>query len=234
MRVGLLQRGQTTCTLLIWIGTGRSRIPPCWVRCRERGWRLAMLMPGTTTPRPRFVRSTRSTVPRLPRSLPARTSTVSPLRTFIGLQHLRRERHDLHVIALPQLAGDRAEDARPAWVPLWGDEHRRVLVEADVASVGPAVLLRGADHHGTDDIALLDPRVGERLLHAGDDHVADVRGARCRAPDDGDALQRPRAGVVGDAQPAVLADHASSDTPTSSSAEALTSSSPEPRATTST
>ena len=43
-----------------------------------------MLMPGTTTPRPRLVRSTRSTVPRFPRSLPASTSTVSPFLTFIG------------------------------------------------------------------------------------------------------------------------------------------------------
>src|SRR5687767_3198863 len=118
-----------------------------------------MLMPGTTTPRPRFVRSTRSTVPRFPRSLPARTSTVSPLRTFIWLQHLRRERHDLHVVALPQLAGDRAEDARPARVSLRRDQHRCVLVEADVAAVGPAVLLGGSDHDGTHHVALLDPRV---------------------------------------------------------------------------
>src|SRR4029079_7176198 len=30
-RVGLSQRGQTTCTLLTWIGTGRSRMPAVWV-----------------------------------------------------------------------------------------------------------------------------------------------------------------------------------------------------------
>jgi hypothetical protein len=58
-------------------------IPADCVRDRARVWRLAMLMPGITTPKPRFVFSTRSTVPRFPRSLPASTRTVSPLRTFI-------------------------------------------------------------------------------------------------------------------------------------------------------
>src|SRR5688500_2176331 len=105
-----------------------------------------MLMPGTTTPRPRFVRSTRSTVPRLPRSLPASTSTVSPLRTFIS-QDLRGERHDLHVVAFTQLARDRPEDAGTPRVALRGDQDRGVLVEADVAAIGTPVLLRGAHDH---------------------------------------------------------------------------------------
>src|SRR6476469_9854823 len=102
-----------------------------------------MLMPGITIPSPRFVRSTRSTVPRLPRSLPASTTTVSPLRTFAMSEDLRSERDDLHVVALAQLAGNRPEDARPARVALRGDEDGGVLVEADVAAIRAAVLLRG-------------------------------------------------------------------------------------------
>jgi hypothetical protein len=99
-------------------------------------------------------RMTRSTVPRLPASLPASTTTVSPLRisgTFgIALasrpsQHLRRERDDLHVVAVAQLARHRAEDARPARVALVVDQDRGVLVEADVAPVGAAVFLVRAD-----------------------------------------------------------------------------------------
>ena len=91
-------------------------------------------------------RMTRSTLPRLPASLPASTTTVSPLRisgTFVARtgavarpsQHLRRERDDLHVVAVAELARDRAEDAGAARVALVVDEHGRVLVEADVAAV---------------------------------------------------------------------------------------------------
>ena len=60
-----------------------SMMPAVCVRDRGRWWRLAMLMPGTTTPMPCLMRSTRSTVPRFPRSLPASTSTVSPFFTFM-------------------------------------------------------------------------------------------------------------------------------------------------------
>src|SRR5918996_3289200 len=187
MRVGLSQRGQTTCTLLTWIGTGMSRLPADCVRVRGRWWRLAMFRPGTTTPSPRLVRSTRSTVPRLPRSLPASTMTVSPFLTFMRLQHLRCERDDLHVVALPELAGHRPEDARAARAALRGDQHRRVLVETDVAAVRPPVLLGGTHHHGPHHVALLDAGVGQRLLDAGHDHVAHLGRIRAGAADDRDA-----------------------------------------------
>src|SRR4026208_1938117 len=120
-----------------------------------------MLMPGTTTPSPRLVRSTRSTTPRLPRSLPASTRTVSPFRIFIS-QHLRGERHDLHVVALSQLAGHRSKDAGPARAALRRDQDRRVLVAADVAAVRAAVFLGGAHDHGAHDLALLDAGVRQR------------------------------------------------------------------------
>src|SRR4051794_21284630 len=95
-----------------------------------RWWRLIMLTPCTVT-RP-VLGNTWSTLPCLPLSSPEMTCTVSPLvtcsrirtgawwRTRLAflytsgfmLQHLRRERDDLHVPLLAQLAGDGPEDAR--------------------------------------------------------------------------------------------------------------------------
>src|SRR4029079_15732091 len=79
-------------------------------------------------------------VPRLPMSLPASTTTSSPLRTFKS-QHLRCERHDPHEPAVAKLAPDRSEGACASRLHLVVDEHGRVLVEADVAAVGAALLL---------------------------------------------------------------------------------------------
>src|SRR5437016_1200043 len=84
--------------------------------------------------------STRSTLPRLPRSLPLMTITSSPdlMRAAIRgppgcaqprSQDLRRERDDLHEVPFAQLARDGAEDARPARVVLGVDQHDGVLVE---------------------------------------------------------------------------------------------------------
>src|SRR5664279_1954607 len=86
---------------------------------------------------------TRMMAPRLPRSLPASTSTSSPFFTFTS-QHLRGERDDPHELAVAQLAADGAEDARAPRLHLVVDEDRGVLVEADVAPVGTPLLLLGA------------------------------------------------------------------------------------------
>src|SRR5689334_114627 len=124
-----------------------------------RWWRLMIFTPCTVT-RP-FLGSTRSTVPRLPLSSPEITWTVSPLatcrrirtgvvprtrRAFLYtsgfmLQHLRRERDDLHVPLLAQLAGDGPEDAGGPRLTRIVDQHRGVLVEPDVGAVLPSGLL---------------------------------------------------------------------------------------------
>ena len=172
IRVGLPQFGQTSMTRLIGSGWAISRMPPCCIFGTRsfvpaRLARLGVALGDVealdddarrhrpTEPRRKTLRAelgagwrrmTRSTVPRLPASLPARTTTVSPLRISgtLGLrgwasgrpsQHLRGERDDLHVVAVAQLARDRAEDARPARVALVVDQDRGVLVEADVAAV---------------------------------------------------------------------------------------------------
>src|SRR5450756_1667318 len=172
MRVGWSQRGQTNMTFPTAIGSGFSTMPPCCI-CgtrsfwfmRGRGFvcRFEMFSPWTTTRYgvPSFSgRSTRSTVPRFPASLPPSTRIVSPLRISGTLvtrgataraisEHLRRERDDLHVVPIAKLARHGAEDPRAPRVALVVDEDGRVLVKPDVAAIWPAVLLRRANHDGS-------------------------------------------------------------------------------------
>src|SRR5215207_3822033 len=123
---------------------------------------FTMLIPSTVT-RPVLV-NTRSTFPSFPLSSPRITRTVSPRDTGIFTRsalmacrfalvtlgrvdlrcfrmrmsdHLGRQRHDLHVLLVAQLARDRTEDTRRARLALLVDDHDGVLIELDVAAVLP-------------------------------------------------------------------------------------------------
>src|SRR5437868_11625767 len=109
-------------------------------------------MPSTTT-RP-LGASTWRTTPVLPRSFPVMTSTVSFRLIFAISDHLRRKRNDLHEFPLPQLARDRAENARAPRVLLVGKNYRRVFVEADQRAIRPAIRLCHSDNDGSDYVAL--------------------------------------------------------------------------------
>src|SRR4051794_7726055 len=113
-------------------------------------------------------------LPSLPLSSPRTTRTVSPLvtcsfiRSALSLcrlrltargrsifrclrmrisDHLGRQRHDLHVPLLAQLARDGAEDTGRAWLTLLVDDDDRVFVEADVGAITtPGLLGRANDH----------------------------------------------------------------------------------------
>src|SRR3954469_20283264 len=123
------------------------------------------------------------------------------------LEHLRREAHDLHEVAVAQLARDGPEDAGAARVVLCVDDDGGVLVEGDVrAVVAPELLLRAHDDR-LDDLALLDRPLRVGLLDGGGDDVADARVAPARAALDADAEDLARAGVVGDLQPGLVLDH---------------------------
>src|SRR5688572_18106677 len=119
----------------------------------------------------------RSTFPSLPRSSPRITRTVSPFDTRIFtrseliacldvfrflavfrclssliLQNLRRERDDLHVLLLSQLARHWSKDAGGSWLSRFIDDHDRVLVEADVRAVLAPRLFRRPNHHSARDL----------------------------------------------------------------------------------
>src|SRR5215210_5293498 len=114
------------------------------------------------------------------------------------LEHLRGERDDLHEVAVAQLAGHGAEDARAARVVAVVDQHGGVLVEGDVRAVVAAELLLRADHHGGHDLALLD---------GADDDVAHARVAPVAAAAHADAEHLAGARVVRHLEPRLLLDH---------------------------
>src|SRR5207237_3057923 len=169
-----------------------------------------MFTPATIT-----VRSpgrTSCTRPRLPRSFPVITTTSSPWAAE-GQQaskHLRRERNDLHEVALTELARDRPEDARPARLSLRIQEHGRVVVEADERAVVAPVLLGLAHHDRAHDLALFHARVRDRVLHRGDEDVADLGRRTGRRMEHADHRELPRSRVVRAAHTGVWPDHFSS------------------------
>src|SRR3954453_5140133 len=122
------------------------------------------------------------------------------------LEHLRREAHDLHEVAVAQLARDGPEDAGAARVVLRVDDDGGVLVEGDVrAVVAPELLLRAHDDR-LDDLALLDRPLRVGLLDRRGDDVADAGVAPARAALDADAEDLPGAGVVGDLEAGLVLD----------------------------
>src|SRR5262245_23835387 len=136
------------------------------------------------------------------------TTTSSSRRILIAmLEHLRRKAHDLHEVALAQLARHGPEDASAARVVLRVDDHRGVLVEGDVGAVlAPELLLRAHDDR-LDDLALLDRALRVGLLDGCGDDVADAGVAAPGAALDADAEDLARAGVVGDLQSRLVLDH---------------------------
>src|SRR5215831_18029438 len=166
MRVGLLQRSQTSIRFDRWRGDSFSTIPPGL--CAPRPLRCRFTMLSRSTVARFFSGMTRSNLPVLPRSLPEMTRTVSPFLRRVGIRagrtplparlfaaaliarnlsnDLGREGDDLHESLRPQLARHRTEDAGADGLALVVDQHRRVVVEADVGAVGSADLLRRADH----------------------------------------------------------------------------------------
>src|SRR5436190_3546884 len=130
-------------------------------------WRLIMLTPSTTSRF--FAGSTFRMRPRLPRSLPVMTSTLSFFRSGLCnkdienlLKYFRRQRNNLHEAALAQLARHRSEDTGPDRLILVVNQHRGIPVEADVAAVAAALLFHRAHDHSLDDLPLFHRAVGNR------------------------------------------------------------------------
>src|SRR5215211_730732 len=204
--------GSTSITLDRWMGPSVSMMPPIscerWVSRSERGrvWRFWTFMPSTKTRW--FLGSVRSTRPVLPRSLPDITLTVSSLRILIATsEHLRGERDDLHEVAVAELAGHRAEDARAAGVVLGVDEDGCVLVEGDVGAVVATELLLRANDDRLDDLALAHAAVRNRLLDGSHDHVAHTGIAPAGASRHADAQDLAGAAVVGHLEAGFLLNH---------------------------
>src|SRR6266542_1605074 len=119
-------------------------VPPRWVCCTLVCF-LTRFTPSTITRSDSG--STEMTLPSRPLALPAITRTTSPFlmcRELLAIsEHLRSERDDLHEALLAQLPADRAEDTRATRLAVVLQDHRGVLVEADVGTVGTPALLGG-------------------------------------------------------------------------------------------
>src|SRR6266571_3403392 len=193
--------------------------PPCGLRWLGRTCFQTRLTPSTTQ---RFLAvRMRSTLPVLPLSRPAITTTLSPLRicramiSSVNSNHFTCQRNDLHEILVAQLAGDSAEDARAARVVVLVDHHGRVLVKAHIAAIDSADHLLGAHNHAADDLAFFHITGGNGLLHCADDDVADVgdtaleSAAAAAAAKHLDAHRLLGAGVIGDVDISLLLNHES-------------------------
>src|SRR5262245_21948243 len=184
--------------------------------------RLIMFTPSMIN---RFLSGfTLSTRPRLPRSLPVITSTLSFFRIgvakldmtdtcnsefrilnsefppLLALQNLGRQGDDLHEPPLAQFAGHRSEHARADRLALVVDQHGGIAIEPDVGAVAPALFLDGPDNHGFDDLPLFDVRFGRRFLHRRRHDIAKTgiaAGGPANRVDDRDLAS---AGVIGDVQ----------------------------------
>src|ERR1700734_1639141 len=125
----------------------------------------------------------------------------------LHLQHLRGQRDDLHEALFPKFAADRPEDAGSTRVVVRLDDHGRVLVEPDVAAVGAAALLDGANDDGLDHLTPLDVATGDGVLDGRHNDVADAGVTPARAAEYTDAQDLLGTGVVGHLQPRFLLNH---------------------------
>src|SRR5512143_1384321 len=123
------------------------------------------------------------------------------------LEHLRRERDDLHVPLLTQLARHRSEDAGRPGLALIVDQHHRVLVEPDVRPVLAAGLLHGAHDDRLGHVALLYLAGRDRVLDGHDHLVADPGIAPAAAAEHPDDQRAPGSRVVGHLDDRFLLDH---------------------------
>src|SRR6202022_2315593 len=86
-------------------------------------------------------------------------------------QHLRRKRDDLEEAFCAKFTRHRSKNSSPDRLVLVIDQYRRVVIKADVAAVGPAYFLTGANDYRPRDFALLDLGVGYSFLDRHHDNV---------------------------------------------------------------
>src|SRR6266446_2476729 len=123
------------------------------------------------------------------------------------LQHLRRQRDDLHVALFAELAGHRSEDAGGPGLARFGDEDGGVLVEADVGAVLAAGLLGRAHDDRPGHVALLHLPGRDGVLDGHHHDVAQAGVAALAAAEHADHQRPPGARVVRDPQNRFLLDH---------------------------
>src|SRR5690606_10790457 len=129
----------------------------------------------------------------------SRLSRPSLLRCFRSRmsEHLRRERHDLHVSLVAKLTRHRTEDTRCTRLSGIVDDYNRILVEADIAAILAPRLLHRANDNCLCNVALLHGSVGKRILDGHDHLVSQPRITSARTAKYADHQCSLGAGVIG-------------------------------------
>src|SRR5207302_9190389 len=82
-----------------------------------------------------------------------------------SLYNFRRQRHDLQKLLLAQLASHGPEHARAYGFAGIIDQHCRILIEADISSIAPPMLLARAHDYRLHDLAFLYLAFGRGFFH---------------------------------------------------------------------
>src|SRR5438067_9841343 len=168
---------------------------------------LATFTPSTMTCSP----STRLlTTPRLPLSLPARTTTSSFLRILsiaTPLQNFWCQGHDLHELLGAQLARHRPEDAGTDRLQLGVQQDSSIAVELDQGTVLAAHTFGGTHDNSVVNFTLFDAATWGCDFDGDLDHVANACITALGAAQYLDAQNFFGTGIVGHFQPAFGLNH---------------------------
>src|SRR6185295_11681951 len=152
-----------------------------------------LIMPTPSTRILPWWRSTCSTRPVLPLSLPAITFTVSSFLSLvfrltfgaftcrrgiflaIFLKHLGRERNDLHELLVAQFARYRPEHARSHRLANFVDQHGCVRIETNVRSIFATRFFPHPDDYAAHHFPFFHLRLRSGFLHTRGDNVAQAR-----------------------------------------------------------
>src|SRR5690349_12555634 len=200
-----------------------SAMPPLMFFCGLGRTFFLTIATCSTSTRP-FPGNTRSTRPSLPLSRPAMTLTWSLRRMSYLLcimielfepsftksrqalqqnfpsQNFGRERNDLQELFFAQFPSHGTKYARANRLPGFIDQHRRILIEADVGAVAAPRFLAHAHHYGLDHGALLCRSIWGSFLHRSGNYVAQSSPQAARSAQRQNHLQLACAGVIGDLQ----------------------------------
>src|SRR5207253_108092 len=108
---------------------------------------------------------------------------------------------------LAQFTRDWPKDTSATRVIFLADDHRCVVIEANMRAIRTDKLFRRSHDNRTHDFALLHRTTRRSYLYRRDDHIAHEAVAHARATQNSDAHDLFRAGVVGHLESRLLLNH---------------------------
>src|SRR5688572_11674413 len=125
----------------------------------------------------------------------------------MSLNHLRRERDNLHEVLVAQLARYWSENASADWRSIFLDQDRGILIEPDIRSISTAHFFSRAHDHCVLNRALFNRSIGRRLFDRYLDPVSQAGDFSGGASDRHDHLHASRPRIVSNLQRGLHLDH---------------------------